>query len=273
MQQYGVRDVEKLLRLSRSTVRALIGAGFVSPQRGPRNAWLFSFQDLVVLRTAQALLAANVPRRRIMASLRELRRRLPEAMPLSGLSISAVGDRVVVKEGANRWRADSGQYLLAFEGSHVDGSLTVVDGGEAQSGIDAEDWFERGVELEGRDNEAALKAYERAVAADPTFISATINLGRLLHELGRYAKAERVYRAAMKVNGSEPLLLYNLGVLLGDMNRKEEAADAYQAALRCDPHMADCHYNLALLFEELHRPYEAIRHMAHYRRLTGGRAK
>ena len=55
MHPYGVRDVEKLLGLPRSTIRALITAGFVSPARGPRNAWQFSFQDLIVLRTAQAL--------------------------------------------------------------------------------------------------------------------------------------------------------------------------------------------------------------------------
>ena len=40
MHQYGVRDVEKLLGLPRSTIRALIAAGFVSPARGPRNAWI-----------------------------------------------------------------------------------------------------------------------------------------------------------------------------------------------------------------------------------------
>ena len=83
---YGVRDVEKLLRLPRSTIRSLIAAGFVAPARGPRGAWRFSFQDLIVLRTAQALADANVPQRRITRSVRELRRHLPDAMPLSGLS-------------------------------------------------------------------------------------------------------------------------------------------------------------------------------------------
>ena len=82
---YGVRDVEKLLRLPRSTIRSLVDAGFVSPARGPRNAWRFSFQDLVVLRTARALAEANVPSKRITRSIRELRRQLPQAMPLSGL--------------------------------------------------------------------------------------------------------------------------------------------------------------------------------------------
>ena len=42
-----------------------------------------------MLRTAQALAAAKVPGERITRSLKELRRHLPEAMPLSGLSIGA----------------------------------------------------------------------------------------------------------------------------------------------------------------------------------------
>ncbi|HEX6267859.1 MAG TPA: helix-turn-helix domain-containing protein, partial [Burkholderiales bacterium] len=112
MHAYGVREVEKMLRLPRSTIRALVDAGFVSPARGPRRAWRFSFQDLIVLRTAQALAGANVPRTRITRSVRELRRHLPASMPLSGLSICAVADRVVVKEGQTRWQAESGQYLL-----------------------------------------------------------------------------------------------------------------------------------------------------------------
>ena len=116
MQAYGVRDVERLLRLSRSTIRALVAAGFVTPARGARNAWRFSFQDLIVLRTAQALVDAKVPQRRITRSLRELRRHLPASMPLSGLAIGAVADRVVVREGGRRWQAESGQYLLAFDG-------------------------------------------------------------------------------------------------------------------------------------------------------------
>jgi tetratricopeptide (TPR) repeat protein len=273
MQQYGVRDVEKLLRLSRSTIRALIEAGFVSPARGPRKAWLFSFQDLIVLRTAQSLAAAKVPRKRITRSVKELRRHLPESMPLSGLSICAVADRVVVKEGGNRWQAESGQYLLAFEGDPADGSLSVIERRDAEPTVTAEDWFDTGVALESKDANAALLAYERAVAVDPAFLDAHINMGWLLHEAGDFAKAERVYRDAIKACSSDPTLLYNLGVLLEDMDRKNEAMETYEAALRGNPNLADCHYNLALLCEELKKPKEAIRHMAQYRRLIGARSE
>lgn len=263
MHQFGVREVEKLLRLSRRTIHSLVRAGFVSPSRGPRQTYLFSFQDLIVLRTAQALAAANVSAKRITKSLKELRRHLPDAMPLSGLSIDAVGDRVVVKEGASRWQADSGQYLLAFEGDPAAGALKVIE---------RNDWFERAVELEERDAEAAIKAYEQATAADPALVDAHINLGRLLHEAGRLKEAERAYRDALKACGADPLVLYNLGVLLEDMERKLEALDSYEAALRADPRMADCCYNLALLCENLEKPREAIRYMAQYRRLVSGKS-
>jgi hypothetical protein len=268
---YGVGDVETLLRLPRSTIRALIAAGFVSPVRGPRGAWRFSFQDLIVLRTAQALVEAKVPRRRITQSVRDLRRHLPDAMPLSGLRICAVADRVVVREGGGRWQAESGQYLLEFEGDPADGSLSVIEPETpANPPPDARALFDRGVELEPRNAAAALRSYEQAIEADPAFVDARINLGRLLHEAGRFAHAERVYREALLACGSEPVLLYNLGVLLDELDRGEEAMEAYAAALRGDPNLADCHYNLGLLYERLAKPKEAIRHMARYRALTGG---
>jgi tetratricopeptide (TPR) repeat protein len=268
MHQYGVREVEKLLRLPRSVIRASVEAGFVSPTRGPRNAWQFSFQDLIVLRTAQSLVAANVPKRQINKSVKELRRRLPESMPLSGLSISAVGDRVVVKEGRTRWQADSGQYVLAFEGDPAEGSLSVIERKPPVPAATAEDWFSRGVSLEARgDPEAAMNAYEQAILADPTRPDAPVNLGRLLHESGRLAPARKIYLDALDNCGADPLLLYNLAVLLDDLNSPTDALEAYRAALREDPTLADCHYNMALLCEKLDRRQEAIRHMAQYRRL------
>lgn len=241
MHQFGLRDVQKLLHLPRSTIRTLVNAGFVSPVRGPRNAWLFSFQDLIVLRTAQALATAKVPPRRIARAMKALRRNLPAAMPLSGLSISADADRVVVREGTRRWQADSGQYLLAFEGSPADGSLSVMERAPEQPATPAED------------------------------VDAHINRGCQLHEAGLLPEAERAYREGIERCGDEPLLFYNLGVLLEDMGRSAEAIQAYEAAVHLDESLADGHYNLALLYETLGKPREAIRHMAHYRRLTKGK--
>jgi tetratricopeptide (TPR) repeat protein len=264
---YGVRDVEKLLRLPRATIRSLVQAGFVQPARGPRNAWLFSFQDLIVLRTAQALAATNLPPGRLARSLKALRNRLPASMPLSGLSILAEGGRVVVREGSQRWRADSGQYLLAFEPGPQDGTLSVID----KPTRPRTDWLARAQELEEGDADAAIAAYARALQAEPALLDAHLNRGRLLHDTGRLRQAERAYRDGLKACGDTALLHYNLGVLLEDMDRRREAVLAYEAALRRSPDFADCHYNLALLYQILQRPRDAIRHMAHYRRLSAGK--
>jgi tetratricopeptide (TPR) repeat protein len=261
MHQYGVRDVERLLRLPRSIIRSLVASGFVTPARGARNAMLFSFQDLIVLRTAQELSAALVPRRRIVRALKELRRQLPESMPLSGLRIGAVGDRVVVREGDSRWQAESGQYLLALE--------VKAEVAQAPAPTPAEDWYARAMALEAGDPVAALAAYARAVEQDPANVDAPVNWGSLLHERGSLAEARRVYEDALAVHGDDPVLLFNLGVLLEDMDRKMEAVHAYQKALRLDPGLADGHYNLALLLRTLGRPRDAIRHMAQYRKLAG----
>src|SRR3954468_23553581 len=221
-----------MLRLSRSTIRTLVRAGFVSPTRGPRNAWQFSFQDLIVLRTAQALAAAKLSTGRIARSMRDLRRRLPQSMPLSGLSIAADADRVVVREGATRWRADSGQYLLAFGGSPSDGTLSVL-------------------ERAGPAAEAPASYIER---------------GSVLHEAGKLAEAERTYRDGLTACGDHPLLLFNLGVVLEDLARQGDAVASYERAIGIDGAFADCHYNLALLYEALGKAQKAIRHMAQYRR-------
>src|SRR6185436_8733927 len=73
MQTYGVRDVERLLRLSPATIRALVAARFVAPTR-EGNRLRFSFQDLTVFRTAQALLKARVPPRNLVRAMRALKR-------------------------------------------------------------------------------------------------------------------------------------------------------------------------------------------------------
>jgi tetratricopeptide (TPR) repeat protein len=276
MRSYNVHEVERVLRLTRSTIRGLINAGFVTPERGSRREYRFSFRDLIVLRTARALIDAKVPRKRIHRSLEDLRRHLPDAMPLSGLSICAVGDRVVVRDGQTHWQAENGQYLLGLEALD-NGVLHLVErpqavakrlDGAIASPKTAEAWFVEGLELETADGRAARRAYEQAVKLEPTHVASWINWGRLLHEQGAISEADEIYQRAIEHCGSDPMLMFNRGVLLEDLGNTGAALEAYQAAIEEDPDMADCHYNLARLYEVLGKPQHAIRHLGQYRRLV-----
>jgi tetratricopeptide (TPR) repeat protein len=278
MRSYSVRDVERVLRLSPGVTRGLVRAGFVNPARGPRRALRFSFQDLIVLRTARALIDARVPARRIRRSLERLRRELPASVPLSGLAISAVGDRVVVRDGESRWQADSGQYVLGLDVTIENGALRLVEhpaaaaaAAPAAGNAPARDWFSEALTLEPIDPGGAVAAYCKAAEERPHDAAAWINLGRLLHLLGKTSEAESVYRRGLSHVGLDALLLFNQAVLLEDIGKTSAALAAYQSALAADPDLADGHYNLARLYESLGKPQHAIRHLGEYRRLVNAR--
>jgi tetratricopeptide (TPR) repeat protein len=285
MHLYSMRDVERVLQLPRSTVQGLVRLGFVRPARGPRRQYLFSFQDLIILRAARALMAANIPRRRIRSSLGQLRERLPEAVPLSGLAICAVGDRVVVREGSNHWQADDGQYLLGLDVSVQNGTLRVIEHRQQKAAAPAPaavddapnavsrpvstyELFGEAMRLESIGDPGAMDAYASAAEADPRNAAAWINWGRLLHEKGEPRAAERVYRRGLEHCAADSFLLFNLGVALEDLGDKDGAVAAYHAAISEDPNFADCHYNLARLYESTGKTQHAIRHLGQYRRLV-----
>ncbi|MGO9426184.1 MAG: tetratricopeptide repeat protein [Steroidobacteraceae bacterium] len=268
MHEFDTKDLKRLFGITASQVRALIRAGHIRPLK-QSGRLRYSFQDLLVLRTAGALRAAKIPAQKINRTLRQIRASLPTSLPLSGLSIVALGDRIVVREGRALRESDSGQYALALEFVDQGGDILMIDRrrGAAAPLATAEAQFENALGLEDSDAAAAQAAYAACLAADPQHVEARLNLGRLLHIEGRLREAEQVYRSQ---KAPEPLLLYNLAVLLEDLEREPEALATYREALALDPELADAHFNLARLHERAGQAKDALRHLLAYRRLTGG---
>lgn len=265
MHEYSIADIERLVGLSRGVVRSLIRQQFVAPHRGPRREYRFSFQDLLVMRTAKALSAARLSNRRITRSLRDLRRRLPEHAPLSGLSLRAVGDAVSVREGQGEWQSDTGQYLLALDVRVTDGTLHVIERPAAAGAPQSQQLFEQAAGLEDSDPQRAIGLYQRCLQLDDAHVEARVNCGRLLHQAGQFELAEQIYRVdACRADAQE---LFNLGVLLEDTGRGTQAIESYLAAIAIDPELADAHYNLARLYEIHGNQPHMIRHLRQYRTL------
>ncbi|HEY2927842.1 MerR family transcriptional regulator, partial [Piscinibacter sp.] len=126
MQTYTLSGIQSMLGLSRAVITGLVAAGFVTPSRGKRREYRFSFQDVVLLRTAYSLQAAQIPPRRILRSLKRLKATLPSELPLTGLRIAAVGNDIAVREGGMQWDAESGQLLIDFEVKPVQGSVSFL---------------------------------------------------------------------------------------------------------------------------------------------------
>ena len=271
---YPARDVARLLGLTSPQIAGLVRAGCVTPRRGPRREFRFSFQDLVLLRTAKDLFA-GMPPRRVHRALLRLRDQLPAGRQLAALRLTAAGEDIVVRDGAAAWNPESGQAVLDFDVASLASAVAPLARRAAEAaqqspqGMDADDWFQLGCDLEPCDATQALEAYRRAVALAPDHADAHLNLGRLLHEAGAFAEAETHYRRALEARPDEVTAAFNLGVALEDLRRPHAAAAAYQQALASDPDYADAHFNLARLWERLGEPHKALRHLQAYRQLSG----
>lgn len=274
MKGYTTREVADLLGLPTSTILTWTRSGLLSPRRGPRGAYVFSFQDVALLRSARDLLAADIPTRKVRETLQRLREQLPMGRPLSAVSVSASGGRILVQDDQGMWEPGSGQLQIDFETHGAEPEpLPGPRGAMDSSRLDADAWYDRAVDLEAVTPEAAKDAYGRALAHNPDHAEAHLNLGRMLHEEGDLARAEIHYRKALLSHPRNARAYYNLGVVLDDQGHSTGAVEAYEAALRLDPDLAVAHFNVSRLLETAGRRTEALAHLAAYKRLVEGDAR
>jgi tetratricopeptide (TPR) repeat protein len=275
---FTAREVATVLGLSAGRLRSYLRSGMVAPSRGDDGELRFSFQDLVLLRKAEGLVADRIAPQRVHRALRKLRERLPDGVPLSGVQLAADGREVLVDDGRVLWKPDSGQVVFDFarpardEGASVtpllrarQPDLPANDDGQQLTALEL---YERGCIVEDSSPGEARELYRRALARDPDYADAHVNLGRLLHEANEVHAALLHYRSALKVRPQDATAAFNVGVALEDLGLGAEAIEAYEKAIACDPNSADAHYNVARLLEQAGKPEVAIRHLLIYRQLT-----
>ncbi|MDM0050584.1 tetratricopeptide repeat protein [Variovorax sp. J22R115] len=196
-------------------------------RRGARRAYLFSFQDVVLLRTAHALRAASIPTAKILWSLRRLKDELPADSPLSGLRITAVREDIVVRTRDAQGAADTGQLLMDFDVGAEAGPRTPAAArhlatsprpAAPEPAVSAAELFAHAEALEGIDGAAAQRAYGQAITVAPDFTNAHLNLGALLCEGGHCDDAVRLFTRGIAQRPDEPLLYFNRAVALEDLN-------------------------------------------------------
>jgi tetratricopeptide (TPR) repeat protein len=274
MESFTTRDVARLLGLSETQVRSQARAGFLTPERGPRNHYRFSFQDLVLLRTARELAQARVPVRCIRSALLGLARQVPSGRSLTEIRITPNGRGVLVHEGGKAWNPESGQLQFQFAVADLARSpaplaRTLSSRDRGSDGPQGSwEWFDLAVELESTDPAAASRAYTEALAQDPTFPDAHVNLGRLFQLAGQIEEAIHHYRQSIQAASRDPTGAFNLGTALEELGRWNDALAAYRQAIELDGGFADAHFNLARLCEQLGRRAEAIRHLRAYKQLV-----
>lgn len=274
MKAYSTREVAELLAIPPQRVRALArAAGLVAQSARGAKPYRFTFQDVVLLRTAKGLTEAKLDPRRIWRAIKALAAQLPPDRPLSAVRVQIEGTRVVVRDSNTAWEPESGQTILDFSVRELSEKVAPMVRESVhqslQTAASADDWFEAALECEQMGaSPDAENAYRSALRLDPRHVPAIINLGRLRHVARALPEAEELYRQALSLDPEHPTARFNLGVVLEDRGAMQDAITQYQEAARLDPRVADVHYNLARLYQQTGDQQAALRHFSRFKSLT-----
>lgn len=265
---YTTKQVAELLEMNTDQVRHYVRRKLVTPGRGPRGEFRFSFQDVVLLRTAKGLLDNNVTTRKAYRALVKLKDDLEQVKSLASVRIYADGSSVVVRDDTQIWEVESGQATLDFAVQEIADNVAEIDRRHAHAqrragDLDTDEWYNLGLDLEELEPEKAPDAYKQAIRLDPKNADAHVNLGRLYQIKGDLKLAKRHYELALTARPQHELAFYNLGTVFDELDEIEKAADFYEQALG----IPDAHYNLARIRELQGDEVSALRHMRHYREL------
>lgn len=273
MASYSTREAAEVLGLSQERVRRLAASAALHPGRPSRGWYRFDFRDLVLLRAALELEKSGVSPRRLLRSLRELKRQLPADRPLTAIRITLEADELVVQDDDLAWNPESGQVQLGLQVDSAGADVESLDRRRARPvaadrRLEAGDWYQLGCGLQTQAPDQAAEAFRRAVELDAGLADAHINLGVLLHERSDLEGAEMCYRLALRADPASATAAYNLGVVLEDMGKPDEATDVYRRAIECDGLLADAYYNLSRLYERAGDRAAALRHLHSYSELV-----
>jgi Flp pilus assembly protein TadD len=112
---------------------------------------------------------------------------------------------------------------------------------------------------QGKSKEAVV-ALEKALAVDPKHWKAHNNLALAAIDIGELEVAEAHYRDSLAIK-PQPAIYNDLGVVLERVGLPGEAAEAYRKAVKLDPKSASAHYNLGTSLARSGKLAEAERHL------------
>ncbi len=235
-------------------------AGKTRVASGPAADSVYTFSDLVSLRTLLQLRKEGVPAARIRslhAALKEKLRGVEN--PWSELHVQKRGKRLWVQFQGIPLEPMTGQLLLEYAPKDpttvrkLEKPVRPRGRGETDGKALADRFFRAGLRYEERKESLpkAIRAYQKAIGLDSHAAGAWINLGTVFYNLGKLDEAERCYRAVLAFDANHALAHFNLANVFDERRQWEKARRQYEEAIRLSPHSPDPHYNLALVYDKL----------------------
>ena len=284
---YSVRDVARILAVQESRLRYWMQTGFVGPTVRKGGRFYYTFCDLVSVKAAKDLLAADIPLQKARKAVESLKKILPaDTHPTSRMRVCSDGETIVALKDDVAFEPISGQVVMAFNlpafGEHISEVLAMprVDPSapqevtdsptEANGGTTAYRHFVEACAAEDRgDSQTAEHLFRQAIDLEPHMAAALTNLGNLVYRQGELEEARRLYERALEHDPNQPEARYNLANLLEDQGETDLAIAELRKVCAAAPEFADAHYNLGLMLAQVGGTSQAKQYLERYLELDG----
>jgi tetratricopeptide (TPR) repeat protein len=285
---YSIRDVSRILAVQEARLRYWMQTGFVGPTVRKGGRFYYTFTDLVAVKSAKDLLAANVSLQAARKAVESLKKILPgDTHPASKLRLCSDGQTIVALADDITFEPIGGQVVMAFSlasfGEHVTEVLAMprVDPSapvavedsptEANGGTTAYRHFiEACAAMDRGELQTAEHLFRQAVDLEPNMAAALTNLGNLVYRQGEHDEARRLYERALDHDPMQAEARYNLANLLADAGETELAIAELRRVCAACPEFADAHYNLGLVLASIGGAAQAKKHLERYLELDAG---
>ncbi|MEO8554469.1 MAG: tetratricopeptide repeat protein, partial [Kofleriaceae bacterium] len=287
---YSIRDVARILAVQEARLRYWMQTGFVGPTVRKGGRFYYTFTDLVAVKSAKDLLAADITLQAARKAVEALRKALPaDTHPASRMRVCSDGTTIVALADDVAFEPIGGQVVMAFSlasfGEHVSNVLAmprvgpnnvhsgpIRSGGtpeeitdsptEANGGTTAYRHFVEACAAEDRgDSQTAEHLFRQAIDLEPNMSAALTNLGNLVYRQGELEDARRFYERALDHDPLQAEARYNLANLLEDLGETELAIAELRRVCAACPDFADAHYNLGLMLAQVGGTAQAKQHL------------
>jgi tetratricopeptide (TPR) repeat protein len=210
----------------------------------------YAFQDLPIIRQADAELGSGVTFRAVLRNIMAAR--------AGQLTLDFRGEARPAK-------------VLRLQRREPPPLAELMDALPPVDASSAEQYFLSASSMDDGDprwHEDAMSGYRRALELDPYMVPAIINLANIHYARDEIAEAQALYERAIALDAEVFEAHFNLGNILHDLGRYTGALAAYRDALQLNPAYADAHFYMAVTLEKSGRSQEARQHWRAYQRLA-----
>lgn len=179
-----------------------------------------------------------------------MKMRVREALLLAAL---------IVGPAATQAQTDS-EAAITNRVKQLQEQLTALEAQADERSKDPTYYFELGnVHADLSQREAAIAAYESALALDGEYVEALVNLGAIKNEMGKADEAIDLLTRASELRPDESKVWVNLGNAYYSKSEYYPAMEQYREALKVNEKSPEAHYQIAVAYADAGIYREAIR--------------